>query len=101
MTTKHTPGPWRFVTRATVHMSEHNIAEVGTWKVCAKQGAVTTSADARLIAAAPDLLEALEAMLATYECAPEYPTEEESEEMSLVDAKARAAIAKATGVTPL
>lgn len=59
MTTKHTPGPW-YEKGTTVFMDigdrAYEIAMCADWSE-------ETSANARLIAAAPDLLAALEAVL--------------------------------------
>lgn len=76
--TSHTPGPWR-LDSGEVHPEEYDgkpntmlkacIARVSSWNgigatsVKAKEAA----ANALLIAAAPDLLAAVEAMLAEYE----------------------------------
>lgn len=83
MTTKYTPGPWH-VTDATWD-DEGNVRYTLTGIKSAK------IADARLIAAAPELLEALQAMLEN--C---YDLEKDDDTISAV-AEARAAIAKATG----
>lgn len=84
---KHTPGPWHHeidtvfirdgvsVQPVTHHMDSQGMA------------------DARLIAAAPDLLEALEAMLLGWETGRGYSDAENQ------IGKARAAIIKATGGT--
>ena len=57
MTTKHTPGPW------TAHIYRAGTAVIKT-SDCAEVATVQyASADARLIAAAPDLLEACEALV--------------------------------------
>ena len=54
---KHTPGPWVFVSTPNDDDFSHEIMDV-----CAlyRNGNPQRVADARLIAAAPDLLEALE-----------------------------------------
>jgi hypothetical protein len=59
---KHTPGPWKYeeetqTIRSTP--SNHWLASMDSW-----DGAVDHAADARLIAAAPEMLEALEYILA-------------------------------------
>ena len=88
---RHTPGPWGL-----------RRSETGPWAVFDANGnwaAVTTKkqwpaedlANARLIAAAPDLLEALIALTS-----PICSEVEDAEAHAL----ARAAIAKATGATP-
>lgn len=85
MSAKHTPGPW--------HISETDNTEILTAEgrvqvmIC-KMGEGDLDQhlpDARLIAAAPDLLDALQAMLALHRGGGE------------PSAKARAAIRKATG----
>lgn len=90
---KHTPGPWEW----DGSVWQYDEQEEAPWLVQApwhdvKSKAVlsgsircNTEADARLIAAAPELLEALQALLA------------ESVYESMATATARAAIAKATG----
>lgn len=85
-TTNHTPGPWR------VHAVAGLIQEANGHSIAAYTGTSQDEADAnaRLIAAAPELLAALEHLLALNSgCAPE-------EEERGWD-QARAAIAKATG----
>ena len=80
MTTTHTPGPWGFEeSTKTIRAVPQNywLATMDSW-----DGAVDHEANARLIAAAPDLLEALEEMV---------------DESINREVKARAAIAKARG----
>lgn len=57
MSTKHTPGPWL----ATRSGSKNRVASMDTGETIA---AGATAEDGRLIAAAPDLLDALENLLA-------------------------------------
>jgi len=57
---KHTPGPWRII------VSKHKLT-VGPVRMLAKK----RMADARLIAAAPDMLERLERLISS----PEYEIE--------------------------
>lgn len=89
MEVKHTPGPW-VVTRGgqsepfSIEASTRTVALV---KSCRNEA----DANARLIAAAPDLLAACEAMLAHRFC---FATQKEAESGF---AQARAAIAKARG----
>lgn len=81
MTNQHTPGPWRFEeSTKTIRAVPQNywLATMDSW-----DGAVDHEANARLIAAAPDLLEALELALVA--------TDGNWED------RARAAIAKARG----
>lgn len=75
---KHTPGPWRVDTHCNVMHKDAMVA------FPCISGGLNQEANARLIAAAPDLLEALEDIAAYY------PN-------SWAEDVARAAIAKATG----
>lgn len=85
MTTKHTPGPWKPIRDLSSKM-------VGIWADDGEGwvGEVETMADAKLIAAAPDLLAALEAIMATRFT----PWREDAVKANSV---ASAAIAKAKG----
>jgi hypothetical protein len=89
---KHTPGPWQYVFEGgtTAFITEVD----GSTIICIRTTENTTAhknlaANVRLIAAAPELLEALEALL-NYENLGAY-------ERADVRQQARAAIAKATG----
>ena len=67
--TKHTPGPWVIRTAATYRSQVEAIDHKGRADVVARittprNGAGASDANARLIAAAPDLLAALDAALA-------------------------------------
>ena len=85
MNTQHTPGPWRH--DATWSLIKHGKAEIAA--IHSGNGA-----NAALIAAAPDLLAALDGLLAV---SPKHPSvDEEGLQMADACAKARAAIAKAT-----
>lgn len=96
---KRTPGPWRADNGqrvggfAVVHNGEPN--PIGLARIVRKSeytsgiSAATAKANAMLMAAAPDLLEALEALTANY-------SDVEPGGSVNVD-RARAAIAKATG----
>jgi len=87
----HTPGPWvveSLVDGYDIHAPESGCFVATTSDPEMIWGAVTRKGDARLIAAAPDLLQALEALVAD-ESKEYIPTR-------LWDA-ARAAIAKARG----
>lgn len=113
--TKHTPGPWLFRTAPTSAGLCH-IVSAADWKGAFIYGdgirkgvddalpkAQELAANARLIAAAPDLLEALQEMVAGDAEAIEdakrlgvpFP-----DEMLAAYHKARAAIARATGDQP-
>lgn len=97
---KHTPGPWHLVNGTQIRSAKHQIAKV--WMMRGSEGV----ANARLIAAAPDLLEALQESLAALEYVVEQAggpgCEHEGgvvcfcKENTAIGA-ARAAIAKATG----
>lgn len=92
---KHTPGPWKVIDRALNGGEGVSIeAENGYTEVCkVNKSYHSRTANARLIAAAPELLEALkeaENWLAEYEDGPD------SGLQGLL-AQARAAIAKAEG----
>jgi hypothetical protein len=97
MNTKHTPGPWRV---DPDHFRDVQTTD-GAIEICLAEGGEPygknlfsvppieeAHANARLIAAAPDLLEALKAILEDMDS--EHGTDYDY-------AKARAAIAKATG----
>ena len=89
MTTKHTPGPWeRSHQSREVFGGGRHIASVhtafGVWEA--------NEANANLIAAAPDLLTALEAYLKDFDCVA-------ADCRMLSCSLARAAIAKAKGET--
>jgi hypothetical protein len=103
MSTQHTPGPWTLdLGNIGIDMKNHvgvdapdhgGIAQV-VWVMDddASEGknTPTCEANARLIAAAPDLLEALQDALCALECCgKDYPAA----------SKAQEAIAKATGAT--
>lgn len=89
MSTKHTPGPW---TRGEGD-SQSVLSEIG-WECVAQanDGLPNMDANARLIASAPDLLEALKELVDANDDAahPQWKG-------SPVENMARAAIAKATG----
>lgn len=100
---KHTPGPWR-VGRG------HNGA-LGVWSngvstdspdVCSVAAVPNTEDEkrARLIAAAPELLEAAEAVEAWWNAMPIMSRVPAHDEALSAIRKARAAIAKAKGETP-
>jgi hypothetical protein len=98
MKTKHTPGPWHTYTGGNTRDCVESVKE-GKLIAVVYDGAdsrpcennPTQSANAKLIAAAPELLEALKAMVCLYEVM--------HARSGYVDSrpdKARAAIAKAT-----
>lgn len=81
---KHTKGPW-IADGAQIFTSDTNVAQANGYRIDRE----TVAANARLIAAAPELLEALEGALKLIELV--MPIDGD------VTRKARAAIAKATG----
>ena len=85
---KHTPGPWRVETeRAYIQITPtDNVAICELWR---RGNPELEMANARLIAAAPDLLEALEMLAAV-----DFGADGSVERGALL---ARIAIAKATG----
>ena len=95
MMTSHTPGPWFIDTAIAADLEDHvcisaklhgMLAQV-VWRMEGAERTPTCEANARLIAAAPDLLQAL------------HDIAEEPTDAGAVKC-ARAAIAKATGETP-
>ena len=100
---KYTPGPWNFAHRrrydgmydTEIFDSEGNTVATAAWYALPKthEGMTSTNRmeNARLIAAAPDLLEALKSFAGVENFAGWHPKYESAIE------KARAAIAKATG----
>jgi len=91
--TEHTPGPW-VVHPTSIHPAVRSIgtAEAGPRRICtvgSTNGNPTDWHNARLIAAAPDLLEALNTLPQSLAST--------DEDLDKWVAKARAAIAKATG----
>ena len=96
MTTKHTPGPWGLSGANTVHGADCIVAFVGTADEEVRRfSGERQSADAHLIAAAPDLLEACE-MLAEAQRLAAVGEDGFGAYVDAVD-KARAAIKKAKG----
>lgn len=88
MTTKtkatHTPGPW------SVSCSGNDVENVSGAGVCALYADETAEANARLIAAAPDLLAAAEAMLRSIDEGPAFGNGEiEIDKLRVAVAKAR------------
>jgi len=90
MNTKHTPGPWAVVSSWDDYMVEGPNKEEIIFQDGPYQTPSIKEANARLIAAAPDLFEALKHMVEV--CPAIDPNGEEAH------IKACAAIAKATGV---
>ena len=95
-TTTHTPGPWTVDGNEIFGPQDSGVivARLPEWGILA-DGPDPAAHNARLIAAAPDLLEALQYALERFECIPEH-----RDEIGLYRTGARlarAAIAKATG----
>ena len=84
MSAGHTPGPWTAIDRSHVYTE-------GLQLVAVAQHGRSVEANARLIAAAPELLEALQAIVERVNGGSSYRMGAD------VDGLARAAIAKATG----
>ncbi len=98
--TQHTPGPWRHIGCDVFDGDDSPIAHIDPQE---EQPSQTVEANARLIAAAPELLAALKALLApgigTYADAEgfaELLRSDDDDTKAAIDA-ARAALAKATG----
>lgn len=91
--TKHTPGPWEYR-----KMPQSGYIVFQTWDV-PTAGYVKTGADARLIAAAPEMLEALKEC-AEYIGKMPHPDFVNGERIDLVHGGALQVIAKAEGRTP-
>jgi len=90
MTTTHTPGPWENSGHLAIKAGHIQYSMTASTAYPSKGGLTTTAADVRLMAAAPDLLAALQSIVASADanCGD-----------SLANAinTARAAIAKAGG----
>lgn len=98
-TTKHTPGPWHLTTYAPTTLDQVTYYGVGAPNSRTTIAGPLNEADARLIAAAPELLEALIDLterLASYLKPAPHETYIPNYE-PLVLRQARTAIAKATG----
>ena len=85
---EHTPGPWAIYVNAPSDVVIRKMSKDG-YELCAIARVSSGYANAHLIAAAPELLEALDATLKLIELV--WPTDSD------VTRKARSAIAKATG----
>lgn len=102
MKTQFTPGPWRAIPTTAISRNPHSlrmdiVSTSGEWNPAFIAGDILPD-DARLIASAPELLAALEAMTKAYvelvesDYAPCWNAENDKEVIS-----ARAIIAKAKG----
>jgi len=97
--TQHTPGPWEYVGNTPPKNAREEGYVYGWYVTCADDRHISVEgrtgdeaeANARLIAAAPDMLEALESLVATIDFV--YRVKQEGDTMDA----ARKAIAKATG----
>jgi len=104
METKHTPGPWFYAGRSTLYIDAsidggmiQEIAAVGPTAADNGYGE-TQQANARLIAAAPDLLEKCEMALSYIEAVCfNTPNPKKRKNYADCAGQLRAAIAKATG----
>lgn len=96
--TKHTPGPWKVEMKTMVMAGRRSICSAGGYSqnFDTEKVAAENQANARLIAAAPDMLEALEAYIRVWG---QPPVDRFSYDSAWEDAwkKARAAINKAKG----
>lgn len=101
MTTKHTPGPWEVHSGSVYASADESrpIADMRRDETAAKAEIWPTERDAnaRLIAAAPDLLEALRAFLRAPSVGSDGPGSSTIVVQSFVLQDASDAIAKATG----
>jgi len=76
---KHTPGPWNYGVQQLGHYSILGpLTDNGNWRVVANttaatEGVQTEEANARLIAAAPELYSACRAMIEVYSGDPDAP----------------------------
>lgn len=93
MTTKHTKGPWSYEHGGAWAFHDNGIAKVGPFSILGSESAEyeNSIADARLIAAAPDLLEAVEGIVSLLEAIGDVETGSDQVRT------AREAIAKAKG----
>lgn len=104
MSAKHTPGPWKVYapempgTKATYGIDGPQGQAVVYFGITHKDG-INLLADARLIAAAPELLEALKAMIEVHGVTQAYADRNIEIPQSWVEVSdiARAAIARAIG----
>jgi hypothetical protein len=91
---KHTPSPWNLGTETLIVRSSNRESHIADCGISYSLSDSEMKSNARLIAAAPELLEALEAMLAEMQV-----WESELGEHPAAT-KARAVLAKAKGETP-
>ena len=98
MKTQHTPGPWAIYVNAPSDVVIRKMSK-GGYELCAIARVSSGYANARLIAAAPELLEACMAMIELDDRENDHAVDfhKRMELCELAFQKARAAIAKATG----
>lgn len=87
---KHTPGPWRLSGHSEDSPEKLSVEDGYGYFIAEVDFGLAQKANARLIAAAPELLEALESILASSDAG-------NAAILDRLTSKARAAIAKATG----
>lgn len=85
MESKHTPGPWKPLSSMDGHVEAECGLIAKAYRYSIDSDELPVEANARLIAAAPEMLEALRALI------------EPTYSRKTAERKARAAIAKATG----
>lgn len=94
----HTPGPWKIVGGTEIRGTHRIICNTADWRI---SGDNSAEDDARLIAAAPDLLAAVHGLLAS--CGPQHESESAEmyqERLTLLQwhiDRASKALTKATG----
>ena len=97
MSTAHTPGPWRVAPASLYVGSDINVdaGANGYIAMCGKLGDLTAEANARLIAAAPDLLAELQNIANANPLNWDAPHNDFATFHAWAQSRARAAIAKA------
>jgi exonuclease III len=99
----HTPGPWKAITHEATGGGDYILILAGSWDIAHNRHSARDweeeKANSRLIAAAPELLEALKACLELLDANAEPEYDDTSHEIAISPARemARAAIAKAEG----
>jgi hypothetical protein len=100
MNTQHTPGPWKLCYDGQIDGPDGRCICRFGWDSYKEFTELNNAANARLIAAAPDLLEALKLAISAHGVMLMTDPPQEAWRNYGVEAKARAAIAKATGEQP-
>lgn len=100
--TKHAPGPWEVADDLDIVSTGPKAINVATCGTSIQRFYKTAVANARLIAAAPELLEACKGIESTYVYLDSMTAGTEPQHTNTIKALAviQAAIAKAEGVTP-